>query len=174
MGIINSIRKCLVKEPDPAASALYTTCVATARQPVFYSKYAVPDTIDGRYDLLLLHVTLTMLRITDKTVNQNLFDLMFADMDRSLREMGVGDMSIGKKMKPMLASFYGRAITYQKALSEPDDNNLIAALARNLYGQPAAPHAKKIAHYMRSCVKNLAAQDETELVQGRSAFPPIG
>ena len=124
---------------DPAVAALYGACVAQARLPDFYRVLAVPDTIDGRFDLLVLHVVLVMRRLSGEAeFKQQLFDLMFADMDRNLREMGVGDMGVGKKIKPMISAFYGRAQVYEKALAESDDA-LAQALARNLYGKaPAA------------------------------------
>lgn len=175
MGIVNALRQFLVKETDPATAALYGASVAAARNPLFYAAYGVPDSVDGRFDLLLLHVTLVMLRLNDIDANQRLFDLMFADMDRSLREMGVGDMSIGKKMKPMLAGFYGRAKTYRAALAESGDEALQSALARNLYGKPdgAAEHAPVIARYCRASVATLAAQDDRALAEGRVVFSSL-
>jgi cytochrome b pre-mRNA-processing protein 3 len=175
MSIVRALRHFLVKETDPATAALYSACVAAARQPVFYAAYGVPDSVDGRFDLLLLHVTLVMLRLNDIDANQQLFDLMFADMDRSLREMGVGDMSIGKKMKPMLAGFYGRAKTYRAALAEIDDQALESALARNLYGKPdgIAEHAPAIARYCRASVAVLAGQDDQTLATGHIVFSSL-
>jgi cytochrome b pre-mRNA-processing protein 3 len=96
-------------------------------------------------------------------------------MERSLREMGVGDMSIGKKMKPMLAGFYGRAGAYEQALALMDDAKLIAALSRNLYGKAegTAEYAPVIARYMRDAVASLKAQDEAALLQGHVSFPAL-
>lgn len=176
MGILDGVRKLLVKESDPAVSKLYGTCVEAARRPFFYADYGVPDTVDGRFDLLLLHVCLLMLRMIDHAgLKQQLFDLMFADMDRSLREMGVGDMSIGKKMKPMLAGFYGRANAYKSALENADDTALIAALSRNLFGLAAgeAPHAAELAQYVRKTVSALNMQNDNDLSQGNLRFSPI-
>src|SRR6202042_1273633 len=100
----------------------YNICVAQARSPEFYSVLGVPDTVDGRFDLLVLHVALVMRKLgPEADIKQQLFDLMFADMDQSLREMGVGDMSIGKRIKPMIAAFYGRAQAYERALVEGDE-----------------------------------------------------
>ncbi len=173
MGITSLLRDFLVKDFDPDTSALYRTCVAAARQPVFYENHGVPDSLDGRFDLLLLHVVLVMLSMQDADAKQRLFDLMFADMDRSLREMGVGDMSIAKKMKPMLAGFYGRAEAYQQALSATTDDKLIAALSRNLYGQAEgiAPHAASIANYARETILSLHRLDATQLGKGDFSFP---
>jgi cytochrome b pre-mRNA-processing protein 3 len=175
MSIASALRHLLVKKSDPATSALYAASVTAARQPAFYVRLGVPDSVDGRFDLLLLHVLLVMRRLGNAAAKQSLFDLMFADMDRSLREMGVGDMSIGKKMKPMLAGFYGRAAAYEKALATTGDEDLSAALSRNLYGLATgrAEHAPDIARYVRTSVAALAAQNETDLEQGRVAFASL-
>ena len=128
----------LVSKPlaAPAIADLYNACVLQARQPEFYSAFGVPDTVDGRFDLLLLHVFMLMHRLDHEAdAKQELFDLMFADMDRSLREMGVGDMSISRKIKPMISAFYGRGQAYQRAL-DADDTTLAATLRRNLYWRP--------------------------------------
>jgi cytochrome b pre-mRNA-processing protein 3 len=174
MGMVSALRGLLPAKTDPATAALYAACVAAARRPVFYAAYGVPDSVDGRFDMLLLHVTLAMLRLSDAAARQRLFDRLFADMDRSLREMGVGDMRIGKKMKPMLAGFYGRAKAYRAALAEPGDEALAAALTRNLYGKDGvAEHAPVIAGYCRACVAALAAEDGRALAEGRVVFPPL-
>lgn len=175
MSIRNALRDLFAKDFDPATAKLYQACVTAARRPVFYTVYGVPDTVDGRFDLLLLHTTLVMLRLTDSAAKQRLFDLMFADMERSLREMGVGDMGIGKKMKPMLAGFYGRGEAYQAALALTGDEDLIAALTRNLYGKRkgAAEHAPPIARYMRDTVSSLTLQNESDLLTGDVFFPEI-
>jgi cytochrome b pre-mRNA-processing protein 3 len=175
MSIVSKLCDLLVRKIDPAISNLYQACVTAARQPVFYARYGVPDTIDGRFDLLLLHITLVMLRLGNITTKQKLFNLMFADMDRSLREMGVGDMSIGKKMKPMLAGFYGRTGAYHNALQQPDVAKLIAAVSRNLYNDASgnAPHAPAIAQYMRDAAATLQNQSEAAIMQGQISFPSM-
>ena len=175
MRIANALKKLLPKKIDPVTSDLYAACVAAARQPVFYASLGVPDTVDGRFDLLLLHVLMVIWRIKDTDAKQRLFDLMFADMDRSLREMGVGDMSIGKKMKPMLAGFFGRAGAYEAALKENTNDKLIATLSRNLYNKPeeTVAAASQVATYIRRSVTVLAAQSESDLAAGRVHFPPV-
>jgi len=170
MGLLQKLRGLVTPSVDPALAALYAACVAASRQPVFYARLGVPDMVDGRFDMLLLHVFLVIRRLSHLSVKQKLFDMMFADMDRSLREMGVGDMSIGKKIKPMLSGFYGRAEAYEKALAAPDDAALVAALARNIYGRESADGAMVLAHYVRASVALLAATDEAALVQGLFAF----
>jgi cytochrome b pre-mRNA-processing protein 3 len=158
---------------NAAIAALYGRCVAQARRPDFYRALAVPDTIDGRFDLLVLHVFLVMRRL-DADAKQQLFDLMFADMDRNLREMGVGDMGIGKRVKPMIAAFYGRAQAYEKALAETDEA-LAAALARNLYGKatPSAKALQAMAAYVRRTALMLEEQAVEDWLSGRVEFEAL-
>lgn len=158
---------------DPATAALYRACVAAARRPEFYQAFAVPDSIDGRFDLLLLHVFLVMHRLRGESeARQRLFDLMFADMDRSLREMGVGDMSIGKKIRPMISAFYGRGQAYEKAIGA-GDAALAAALGRNLYGaaQIAPDILQKMTAYVRRAIDSLERQPVANLLSGQVEFP---
>ena len=154
---------------DPATAALYRAAIAQARQPAFYSLYGVPDTIDGRFDLLLLHVFLIMRRLADADARQRLFDLMFADMDRSLREMGAGDMSIGKKIKPMIAAFYGRAQAYETALAA-GHQELATALARNLCGAADAAKGERLASYVEHAVALLGKQAPEAVARGDVHF----
>jgi cytochrome b pre-mRNA-processing protein 3 len=164
----------LLKAPaqNAAVAALYSACVAQARAPEFYQILAVPDTIDGRFDLLVLHVVLAMRRLGgEDEMKQQLFDLMFADMDQSLREMGVGDMGIGKRIKPMIAAFYGRMQSYENALAE-DDEVLAQALARNLYGKavPSPEALRGMVEYVRRTVAGLEGQPVDDLLEGRVEF----
>src|SRR5579885_2019728 len=104
-------------DQKPAAAALYRAVVAQARAPAFYVAYGVPDTLDGRFDLIALHMFLVLHRLksdTDaSTVSQALFDIMFDDMDRSLREMGVGDLGVGRRVRAMAEALYGRMAAYE-------------------------------------------------------------
>lgn len=131
----------LFKKPDPnpgIAATIYPVLVAQARNAAFYLKRAVPDTVDGRFDLVVMHAMLIMRRLRTEGepgmgVAQAVLDLLFADMDRSLREMGVGDMSIGKHVKKMAKAFYGRAQSYEKGMDAGTDAPLAEALQTNLY-----------------------------------------
>lgn len=145
--------------PDPAlVQDLYGGVSKLARAPVFYTRFGVPDTTDGRYDLLCLSLSLYLFRIqTDAPdLAQALFDLTFKDTERGLREAGVGDLGIPKHMKKMLQVFYGRAALYYDALEQGDSAALAAVLQKNLYNgatEFAAPMAEwvRIAwDYMRS------------------------
>src|SRR6476660_9122950 len=101
-------------------AALYGAIVAQARNPGLYADLAVPDTVTGRFEMVILHSALVLrhLRADDaaKAVAQEVFDLFCADMDRSLRELGVGDLAVGKRMREMAGIFYGRADAYDNAL----------------------------------------------------------
>lgn len=164
------------RQREEMVDALYAKAVAQARLPVFYAEREVPDTVDGRFDLLVLHVFLLLHRLGAdgkpmRRVTQALFDLMFADMDRSLREMGVSDMRVGKKVKEMARSFYGRVDAYEPALG--DAGLLEEALARNLYRgievRPASLTA--MAHYIQKQVAALAALDSAVITEaGKPCF----
>lgn len=123
-------------KPDPAQlSALYHAVTKLARAPVFYTRFAVPDTTDGRYDLLCVMLGLFLMRTQkdDPEMAQALFDLAFKDIEQGLREAGVGDLGIPKHMKRMLQAFYGRVAACYEALEQGESEGLAIVLARNLY-----------------------------------------
>lgn len=165
------------------AHGLYIAIVEQARRPEFYVERAVPDTLDGRFDLIVLHAFLVLHRLKSaggkdaKAVSQAVFDLMFADMDQNLREMGIGDMGIGKRVKQMTWAFYGRVTAYEEGLADAVGDTLAAALARNLYGSLAAPPEGEVlaamAAYLRRQVAALAAQDDAALLDGRVGFGDV-
>ena len=153
---------------------LYRTCVEQARQPVFYTELGVPDTVEGRFDLLILHVILVLQRLQERSAEaQQLFDILFADMDRNLREMGVSDMRISKKIKPLLEAFYGRSRVYAQALAETDET-LAEALRRNIYGDSSALAAvTRLTDYVRRTHRALAAAKLDDIMAGRLSFPQV-
>jgi len=159
------------------AGRLYGLLVRQTRQPAFYRDLGVPDSFDGRFDLLVLHAYLLFRRLRgDKphgpALAQAVFDTMFADMDIVLREQGVGDMAIGKKIKAMAQAFYGRVKAYDESF-RGDDTALAAALARNVYaGKVDAPHAAELARYCRTTDAALAQADFTALAAGAFSFLP--
>jgi cytochrome b pre-mRNA-processing protein 3 len=158
---------------------LYVAIVAQARTPMLYSELGVPDTLDGRFDLITLHAFLVVNRLKqireDKPaaddLSQALFDVMFADMDRSLREIGVGDLSVGKRVKAMARAFFGRVAAYDSGLADPGDG-LEQALARNLYrgNPPAAPKLSAMAAYVRKQYQALKDVSPEELAAGHVQF----
>ena len=114
-----------------------------ARQSIFFTEYGVPDTLDGRFELICLHAFLYLHRLKAERPRanrlcQSFFDRMFADFDRALREMGVGDLSVGKQVKRMARAFYGRIRAYEEGLAG-NEAALRAALARNLFGTVSDP-----------------------------------
>ena len=160
--------------PD-TISALYGMIVAQARMPCFYRDYGVADTVNGRFDLMVLHVALVLDRMAAEAslgaLGQGLFDRFWQDMDHNLREMGVGDLSVPKKMQALGEAFYGRAKAYRAALAEGSDAALAEALSRNLYGGEKADAARRLAAYIRQAARDLAEQDTGHLAAGDVRFP---
>jgi cytochrome b pre-mRNA-processing protein 3 len=163
----------------PQAFAAYTSIVEHARAPDFFLRLDVPDTLDGRYEMIALHMFLVLNRLKaehEETADyaQALFDAMFADLDRGLREMGATDMGVGKRVKEMAKGFYGRIAAYEKGLNG-DDQTLDEALKRNLYGtvQPRADSVAVVGRYMRSQAKNLARQPLAAFLDNHIKFEPV-
>lgn len=167
------------RDSREAAGALYRQAVTQARLPVFYARLGVPDTLDGRFELVALHVFLLLRRLREegaraRKLAQALFDLMFADMDQSLRELGVGDLGVGRRVKAMAEAFYGRIAAYEEGLAG-DDGILGAALARNLFGTVTARprDLATLCAYLRREAAALARLPFAELALGRAAFGPL-
>ena len=136
------------RELKAKAQNLYDIAVAQARLPIFYEDYGVPDTVDGRFDMISLHCYLMMRKLRaqntqeGKRLSQKLFDVFFVTMDRSLREMGVGDLGVPKHMKRMMQGFNGRAYHYESAIKNNDKAELGEALVQNIYGTVERPDDK--------------------------------
>lgn len=163
-----------------SAEKLYDGIVKQARNRKFYADLDVPDTVDGRFDMIALHAALVMRRLKSGTgrsadLSQALFDALFDDMDRSLREMGAGDLGVGRRVKAMARAFYGRLAAYDEGLAG-DDQALIDAIERNLY-RGAPPDAAKLAALSAYVRREAAALDDQmldDLLAGRFDFgaPP--
>ncbi len=149
----------LFAKKTSTAETVYAAIVAAARQPRFYAEWGVPDTVDGRFDMIVLHIYLVLQRLKTETPElcQQLTDLFFDDMDRSLREMGVGDLSVGKKVRRMAEAFHGRLNAYASA-AEQGDQSLIEALQRNVYGGQPSKHANELTRWLRDAKAVLASQ----------------
>jgi cytochrome b pre-mRNA-processing protein 3 len=164
------------KRADSTIERLYGVIVAQARRPAFYTHYAVPDTLDGRFDLLVLHVALFFRRAREdeaiRDLGQAVFDRFCLDMDRSLREIGIGDTGVPRHMRRMGEAFYGRAAAYEAALAKPRDEALAAALSRNVFAT-AEPgrNAHLLAAYVKDAIAHLAGQDGRDIAQGLLSFP---
>jgi cytochrome b pre-mRNA-processing protein 3 len=158
--------------------SLYGMIVAQARAPAFYRDYGVPDTVDGRFEMVVLHTVLVLRRLDAEPepirgLGQAVFDIFCRDMDASLREMGVGDLGVPREMRRIGEAFYGRKAAYEAALAEPGSEALAAALARNIFALSSGPvpGAARIAVYVREAVRDLAAQDCEAVARGELVFP---
>lgn len=161
------------------ARRLYGEVVRQARSPSFYAHGGVPDTVDGRFEMVVLHAWLVIGRLTAggddaRRIAQYLFDAMIVDMDRSLREMGVGDLGVGRKVKAMAEAYYGRSRAYDSALAT-GDADLSGALRRNVFG--AVPPDSEtedavdgMARYVRAAARGLRAQPVEAIARGRVRF----
>jgi cytochrome b pre-mRNA-processing protein 3 len=159
-----------------AAEGAYRRVVAQARQPGFFVDCGVPDTIDGRFELICLHAFLYLYRLRDEqpraaALGQCFFDTMFADFDRSLRELGTGDLSVGREVKRMAQAFYGRIDAYQHGI-EGEAAVLTAALVRNLFGTAPAGSAQveAMAAYLRREAERLQSEETARLLAGEVCF----
>ncbi|WP_420411066.1 ubiquinol-cytochrome C chaperone family protein [Roseibium sp.] len=155
----------------------YCEIVAQARQPVFYSEFLVPDTIDGRFDLIVLHAVLYFRRMQGEgkkvaEFTQEVFDLFFQDMDGSLREMGVSDTRVPKKVRKMGEAFYGRADAYMSAIDTENVEKLALALGRNIFPENEEPIAQeRLARYVIGAAASLASQATDDLIKGEISWP---
>ncbi|MBV8791914.1 MAG: ubiquinol-cytochrome C chaperone [Pseudolabrys sp.] len=158
-------------------SGLYGMIVAQARLPCFYRDYGVPDTVNGRFDLLVAHLAAVLQRLDPKDpqlreLGQGLFDEFCRDMDHNLREMGVGDLSVPKEMNRIGEAFYGRSQVYAQASAARDNQALSRAYGRNIFGDTAeSPGARRLASYMNVFAADLAALDRAALLGGELNFP---
>jgi cytochrome b pre-mRNA-processing protein 3 len=157
-----------------AAVAVHRAAVDQARLVPFYADRGVPDTLDGRFEMITLHVFLVLHRLRGvaeaQAFGQTLYDVLFADMDRALREMGTGDLSVGKQVKRMAEGFAGRIKAYRDGLAGTGD--LVDALRRNLYGTvtPREDDLQFMAAYVRRQEAALGGQDAAAIVAGRIEF----
>jgi cytochrome b pre-mRNA-processing protein 3 len=159
---------------DRSIASLYGMIVAQARAPAFYQIYGVPDTVNGRMEMIILHAVLLLRRLGDeqgRPLGQAIFDMFCSDMDANLREMGVGDLAVPRSMQMIGEAFYGRQAAYMAALAADDPNPLAEVLARNVFDSGAKADAARLAAYVRAAASQLAAQDATALSGGEVAFP---
>ncbi|MBL8770435.1 MAG: ubiquinol-cytochrome C reductase [Phenylobacterium sp.] len=161
-----------------AGRALYAATVAQARTPGLYAALGAPDTPEGRFEVYSFHVYLVLARLKGEgpqaaDTAQALFDTYVSALDNSLREMGVGDLSVGKKMRKLGEAFYGRVNSFEKALAAlPDRTELEALLGRTVYAGADEGRAAALADYVVGQRDALAAQPLDELLAGRVAWGP--
>jgi len=161
-------------------SALYGMIVAQARMPVFYFYCGVPDTVEGRFELIVLHLVLVLRRLersddpngTGRNLGQRLFDAFCRDLDDNLREMGVGDLAVPREMRRFAEAFYGRKAAYLAAIEIADQGELEKAVARNIFGTRSADErAARLARYALAAAALLDAETDNSFVAGTKVFP---
>lgn len=156
--------------------AIYGMIVAQARLPMFYAQLGVPDTVNGRFDMVLLHLWMVLhcLRPIEggDTVAQALFDRFCDDMDDNLREMGVGDLTVPKRMQAFGEAFYGRTAAYDAAFAA-GEADLAIALNRNILNDANSESAKKLAAYATATLCKIDRLDTKAFIDGQWQFPPF-
>lgn len=169
---------------ETSARSLYESILLQARRPLFYTDCSVPDSTEGRFELLLLHLCMIIRRLRQadseeaRALSQSLFDLFVYDMDQSLRESGIGDLSVGPRLRRVGEAFYGRAKAYEAALDEKQeeerDRALKAALLRNLYATgkevPEEATLNMMTSYLYRLDAFLADQETPYLLRGEASF----
>jgi cytochrome b pre-mRNA-processing protein 3 len=154
--------------------AIYGMIVTQAREPSFYRDLGVPDTVDGRFDLLVLHLWMVLRRFKSieggADLSQALFDHFCDDMDANLREMGVGDLTVPKRMQAFGEAFYGRAAAYDLVLASGTEP-LARALCKNILNGKAVEKARRLATYAETAIADLASLDEATLRGAAWKFP---
>lgn len=178
MGILGLFRR---RAHERAGFELYGAAVGAARDPALFLALGLPDTVEGRFDLISLQVALLIRRLRrdpdprGPKLAQAVFDAMFADMDVNLREMGVGDLSVGKKVREAWEAFHGRALAYETTLDSAEQNALAEALARNVW-RGAVPDgaAVRLAALARAQAAHLDGQGIDALAAGQARYLPAG
>lgn len=173
MGLLGMFSR---KRHERAGYTLYTAAVRAARDPFYYTALEVPDTMDGRFDMIGLYTFLLIDRLhreaeSGKALAQAVFDAMFSDMDHTLRELGIGDITVGRKNKAMWEALNGRRQAYEDAVAAGDTEALSDALGRNVWrGSPPEGVAPRLASLMLEQHRHLGAQSMEALLAGQVDF----
>ena len=170
------LKRFRLNRPNRKIDDLYGAIVAQSRRSAFYVGYGVPDTIDGRFDLIVLHMVLLLARLdregpSARDLGQNLFDHFCRDLDANLREMGVGDLAVPKRMRQFAEAFYGRQSAYLAALGARNGRELEKALARNIFEGVDGAGPRRLARYARAVARHFVPQDQGALLRGAVDFP---
>ena len=158
---------------------LYDAVVERARQPLFYTEFGVSDTVEGRFELYSLHVILLLHRLKGEGAEaaetaQALFDIFVSQLDHALREIGVGDLSVAKKMRKLGEAFYGRAKAYDAALADAADAELAALIGRTAFeSRDDAAHVAALTAHVRKVAAALAAEPLEAVLEGRVDWPDL-
>jgi cytochrome b pre-mRNA-processing protein 3 len=160
--------------PRGTIEAIYGMIVTQAREPQFYRNLGVPDTVNGRFDLLLLHLWMVLRRLRTAgegaKLSQALFDRFCDDMDGNLREMGVGDLTVPKRMQAFGEAFYGRSAAYDLALTDGQEA-LAQALCKNILNGEQIENARRLASYVQRAGGELAGLDDAPVERASWQFP---
>ncbi|WP_369723297.1 ubiquinol-cytochrome C chaperone family protein [Bradyrhizobium sp. LLZ17] len=160
--------------PAGTIEAIYGMIVTQAREPIFYRDLGVPDTVNGRFDLLLLHLWLLLRRLRTAQdgvePSQVLFDRFCEDMDDNLREMGVGDQTVPKRMRAFGEAFYGRVQAYDQAIDSGAEA-LAQAICKNILNGAGIDRARRLAVYAQAAEAALGLAGEQALLLGSFKFP---
>lgn len=174
--VLSAIPSLLGLKPPPQrilAENVFIHIAAASRQPIFYAHYRVPDTMEGRFDMVSLHMISVIERVREKDqgghFSQALFDAMVSNLDANFREMGVGDTKVGKKVRERVEVFYGQAKAYREALEADDDTALREAISRNIFGTPDHPNAEALADYL----KQSLSSGSDDIFAGKVPFPAL-
>ncbi|SHL90354.1 cytochrome b pre-mRNA-processing protein 3 [Bradyrhizobium lablabi] len=162
------------RTPQGTIEAIYGTIVTQAREPLFYRDLGVPDTVNGRFDLLVLHLWMVLRRVRPIAggagLSQALFDHFCEDMDGNLREMGVGDLTVPKRMQAFGEAFYGRSAAYDLALAAGREP-LAQALGKNILNGDQIENARRLAFYAEAAIAALDGLSDAAIQNGSWRFP---
>jgi cytochrome b pre-mRNA-processing protein 3 len=185
--MLRSLKKLFVAPPPTKASDAYIALVAAARNPFFFESLGVPDTLDGRFELIVLHMFLLQHRFIQASASANgastdatkyedfareLAEVFFADMDCSIREFGVADTGVKHRIKAMANAYHGRLQVYAAALG--NESHVRTALARNLYGTVAQGDVALLArstHYMTQAINYFQAIPADTILENQFVWP---
>lgn len=178
--MFGALQRWFIPRPPEAVADTYIALVAAARNPFFYTELKVPDTIDGRFDLIVLHLFLLQHRLLNPKTPENesfaqfLSEAFFADMDSSLREIGVADTGVSHRIRKMGKAYHGRLQAYAAGLG--DAQQLRAALARNLYGTVAEGDVAvldRLAIYVEAVTASLKDTGTHVILEGDYRWPDV-
>ncbi len=163
-----------------SSESLYQLIVWQARKECFYTYGEIPDTQEGRLENIILHLYIVFRRINYKKGRQNdlsraLVEYLVDDLDNNLRELGVSDISVGKKVRDLVARFYGRCRIFDEALCKQTEESLKCALLTSIYGNKQreinADSLNFMIAYFLECIKTLDSTDISLLKKGKITFP---
>jgi cytochrome b pre-mRNA-processing protein 3 len=165
------------RERRKLATKLHDALVQQSREPDFYARFGLPDTMLGRYEMVCLHAYLVLTRLqregdSGRRQAQTLHDMIFDDFDIALREAGLGDMGIGHRIKKLARNLHGRISTYEKGLVE-GDAEMDVVLRRNMYAsaEPSAPEVSAMIAYIRAARREMDSVTASALFAAELNFP---